>query len=199
MNPGDPTTRPVCVSALPSTAREMPIMNGRRPVLGQQHVGRFQVAADCDAAAWIAVLRPAAEAPGQHQHRGGGQRPVVLLTAFASAGPRHVRAVASHGTGLSTSASITGAEISALTRRATPPPGTRPELGVLGQVGLDHLHRHRPAAGRSTSRPTRPMPPAWSRSARAGTARSARGSPGWKSPHHDCPRPSSGRSGTCRR
>ena len=96
-------------------------------------------------AAWMA-LRPSAS-PAARASAGRAAIGPSPVTASASEGPA-TYAVASHGTGLSTSASSHqgGEQAAHPADRGDLAGEPHPELGIRGQLRADHLHRDRPAA-----------------------------------------------------
>ena len=163
-----------------------------RPVLGQQHVRRLQVAVHH--ARGVDRAQALGQPRGQRQHRGGGQRP-VLAHRVGQRGPGARRRWPARAPGPPRPRRSTGAVNNPLTLRATRdlPPETGPELGVLGQFGPDHLDRHRPAARRQAQ-----VYPAHAARAEP-SAQPVRPDqlriPRLELAHDDSPRPSPGRSG----
>ena len=144
MNPGEPITRPACVSAVDSTAREMPKSMTRGP---SSAISTFDgLRSRCTTpAAWIA-LRLSARPAVSVSNELAGSGPCSFI-ASVSEGPG-TYAVASHATGPSTSASTTMAVNRPLTlpRRGDLPAEPHPEIRILGQLSADDLDRDRPAA-----------------------------------------------------
>ena len=71
MNPAQPTTRSAIVSAVDSTAREMPKSMTRGPS-GEQHVGRLEVAVHHARSVDRAQAFRQARGQGQHDPAGSG-------------------------------------------------------------------------------------------------------------------------------
>ena len=160
MNPGEPTTKPVWVSALDSIAREIPKSITRGPSSASSTFAGFRSRCTTPAA-WIA-LRPSASPAARASTDSAGSGP-WLLTASASDRPR-TYAVASHGTGPSRSASMTGAVNKPLTFRATSTSRrkrARNSGSVASSARTTFTATGRPPAERP--RNTRPIPPAPSR------------------------------------
>ena len=156
MKPGEPTTMPVCVSALASTAREIPKSMTRGPSGASNTFDGFRSLCTMPAA-WIA-RSPSASPAANSSTALTGNGP-CCDTASASEGPA-TNAVASQGAGPSTSASITGAVNWLLTLRATAI-SRRKRVRNSGSAARSARTTFT-ATGRPPSerpRNTRPMPP----------------------------------------
>ena len=160
MNPGEPITRPACVSAVDSAAREMPKSMTRGP---SSAISTFDgLRSRCTTpAAWIA-LRLSARPAVSVSNELAGSGPCSFIASL-SEGPG-TYAVASHATGPSTSASTTMAVNRPLTRRAAAisrPNRVRKSGSSASSVRTTLTATGRPPA--ETPRYTRPMPPLPSR------------------------------------
>ena len=156
MNPGDPTTRPACVSMVDSAAREMPKSMTRGPSSASSTFDGLRSRCTTPTA-WIA-LRLSASPAASASSDGSGSGPCVS-TASASEGPG-TYAVAIHATGPSTSASTTWAVNTPLTRRAAET--SRPNRARNSGFAASSARMAFTATGRppgETPRNTRPMPP----------------------------------------
>ena len=156
MNPGEPITRPACVSAVDSTAREMPKSMTRGPSSATSTFDGLRSRCTTPAR-WIALrlsARPAASVSSEL----AGSGPWSLI-ASVSEGPG-TYAVASHAVGPSTSASTTMAVNTPLTRRAAAT--SRPNRFRNSGSDASSARTTFTATGRppaDTPRNTRPMPP----------------------------------------
>ena len=170
MNPGEPTTSPVCVSAVASTAREIPKSITRGPSSASSTFAGLRSRCTTPAA-WIALSPSASPAASARTER-GRQRP-VLAHSVRQRRPGHVSRRQPRHRPVHVRVHHRSREQAAhLPRGRDLPRGTAPGIQGLGQIGADHLHRHqagRPATGRDTPGPCRPRPVARA----AGTARSA--------------------------
>ena len=156
MNPGDPTTRPACVSMVDSVAREMPKSMTRGPSSASSTFDGLRSRCTTPTA-WIA-LRLSASPAASASSDASGSGPCVS-TASASEGPG-TYAVAIHATGPSTSASTTWAVNTPLTRRAAAT--SRPKRARNSGFAASSARMAFTATGRppgETPRNTRPMPP----------------------------------------
>ena len=143
MSPGEPVTPPAPAAGPAPAAREIPKSITRGPSRDSLTFEGFR--SQCTTpAAWMALRLSASPAARASAGRAAiGPSPV---TASASEGPA-TYPVASHGTGLSTSASATRVVNRPLTRRtAATSRANRTGNSVPRPLRADHLHCDRPAA-----------------------------------------------------
>ena len=144
MNPGEPITRPACVSAVDSTAREMPKSMTRGPSSASSTFDGLRSRCTTPAA-WIALrlsARPAASVSSDPAGNGpwssiasSQRRPGDISRGQPRRRPVDVR-VHHHGREYAAHPA----------RRGDLPPEPIPELRIRGQLSPDDLHRYRPAA-----------------------------------------------------
>ncbi len=117
-----------------------------RPVLGQQHVRWLQVAVHDPRGMNGAQARR--QPRREFQHRPHGQGP-VLRHRVSQRWPGHIGRGQPRHRAIGIRVDQRHSEPAAhLARNGDFPPEARPELGVGGQVGADHFHRHQLAVRR---------------------------------------------------